>query len=134
MLVNSTGGTTAAGFEFYDLVTMLGANLATFGSGSIGSMSVIIFLAGTKRIITPNTSLFLHHTSRVFAKPVTLSLPELQSITRSTECDNELYQKIILAKTGEKLSAEQLKQMMLEQRTLSAEEIVKSGPELARPD
>ncbi|MEJ0002228.1 MAG: ATP-dependent Clp protease proteolytic subunit [bacterium] len=67
LLVNSFGGPTGIGLSFYDTVkTLLRPKLCTIGTGDVDSSGIIVFLAGEKRYLMPNTTMLLHLGGRTF--------------------------------------------------------------------
>jgi len=59
-VINSMGGNCTDGFALYDYMRACTAPITTIGMGMVASMGLIIFLAGDKRIGSPNVK-FLNH-------------------------------------------------------------------------
>jgi ATP-dependent Clp protease protease subunit len=65
LIVNSAGGSASAGFAIVDLIEWSRLPVYTTGIGMIGSMGLLIFMAGAKgrRVVTPRTSILSHRFS-----------------------------------------------------------------------
>ena len=65
LLVTCAGGPSGVGMSFYDsLRRVLKPRLTTVGMGDVDSSGIIIFLSGTTRYVSPNTTLLLHPAGR----------------------------------------------------------------------
>lgn len=58
--INSPGGYVDTGFEIYDYLKSLGKPINTIGQGMVASIATVIFMAGDKRILRPNTEFMIH--------------------------------------------------------------------------
>lgn len=67
LIINSCGGSCSAGFAIIDLLEWSKIPIHAVGLGQIASMALLIFMAGTKRIITPRTSILSHRFSALSA-------------------------------------------------------------------
>lgn len=67
LMINSYGGYCHAGFAIIDMMEWSRIPVYTTGIGVIGSMGVLIFMAGEKehRILTPRTSILSHRYSAI---------------------------------------------------------------------
>lgn len=65
MIINSPGGTCAAGFAIIDLMEWSRLPVYTTGIGMVASMALAVFMAGEKgrRVVTPRTSILSHRFS-----------------------------------------------------------------------
>lgn len=65
MVINSPGGTCAAGFSIIDIMEWSHLPIYTTGIGMIASMGLLVFMTGEKgrRVITPRTSILSHRFS-----------------------------------------------------------------------
>ena len=61
--INSGGGGCYDGLALYDRIRQSPCNIIMIGSGLIGSMGLIIFLAGDERMISENARLLNHQVS-----------------------------------------------------------------------
>ena len=60
LLLNTPGGSWEDGIAVYDLINNLKSKVTIIGMGKIWSMGSIIFQAGTKRILMPNSTIMIH--------------------------------------------------------------------------
>jgi ATP-dependent Clp endopeptidase proteolytic subunit ClpP len=58
--INSQGGYVDVGFEIYDYLKSLGKPIKTIGQGMVASIATVIFMAGDKRVLKPNTEFMIH--------------------------------------------------------------------------
>jgi ATP-dependent Clp protease, protease subunit len=65
LIINSAGGSCSAGFAIIDIMEWSRLPIYTTGIGMIASMSLLVFMTGTKgrRVITPRTSMLSHRYS-----------------------------------------------------------------------
>lgn len=69
MIINSPGGSCAAGFAIIDLIEWSRIPVYTTGIGMIASMGLLVFMTGEpgRRVITPRTSILSHRFSAMNA-------------------------------------------------------------------
>ena len=60
MYINSPGGEVQSGLAVYDLMKMIPTPIRTVCIGTAASMGAILFLAGDKRIMMPNSRIMIH--------------------------------------------------------------------------
>ena len=67
MIINSSGGSCAAGFAIIDIMEWSRIPIYTTGIGMIASMALLVFMTGTRgrRVITPRTSMLSHRYSSI---------------------------------------------------------------------
>ena len=58
--INSEGGVVDTGFDIYNFLKSLGLPVTTIGNGMVASIATVIFMAGSKRIVKPNTQFMIH--------------------------------------------------------------------------
>lgn len=65
MVINSPGGSCAAGFSIIDIMEWSRIPIYTTGIGMIASMGLLVFMTGEKgrRVVTPRTSILSHRFS-----------------------------------------------------------------------
>ena len=67
IVINSAGGSCYDGLALYDCIRCCQAPVTTIGLGLVASMGFIIFLAGDKRVASPNTRFLNHQVSSEIA-------------------------------------------------------------------
>ena len=60
MYINSPGGEVQSGLAVYDLMKMIPTPIRTVCIGTAASMGAILFLAGDKRVMMPNSRIMIH--------------------------------------------------------------------------
>lgn len=58
--INSEGGLVEEGFKIHDYLKNLDVPVDTIGHGLVASMGTVIFMAGEKRTLLPNTEFMIH--------------------------------------------------------------------------
>lgn len=128
LLVNSYGGVTGVGLSFYDSVrSILKPNLTTIGSGDVNSSGIIVFLAGYKRYLTPNTSLLLHLGGRTFGTEKRFSTADMEDILREDKLKDYHYACVVSDATLGRSSPERILELMANETVLTAQEAVQMG-------
>jgi ATP-dependent Clp protease protease subunit len=128
LVVTSHGGPTGIGMSFYDTMkSVFKPNLCTIGSGDVDSSGIIVFLAGKKRYITPNTTLLLHLAGRVFDTPKRFTTPEMESIVKEDKLKDFQYASVIAESSDGKLTAKKVLELMAHNTVLTPTEAVEYG-------
>jgi ATP-dependent Clp protease protease subunit len=92
----SDGGWCEGGFAIFDAIQTAANDVTTIGLGSVGSIAVLIFNAGHKRVLAPNAVLFLHETSSHFEA----SLSQLNMLTKEINRLHSQYCQRLSERTG----------------------------------
>jgi ATP-dependent protease ClpP protease subunit len=58
--INSDGGDATVGLAFFDRIKRSDVEIIMVAYGEVGSAATLVFAAGDKRAMTPNSSLFFH--------------------------------------------------------------------------
>lgn len=128
LIVNSPGGATGIGMSFYDLIrSVLKPTLTTVGTGDVDSSGVIVFLAGTKRYLTRNTTLLFHLAGRTFGTEKRFSTADLEDILKEDRLKDYQYACVVSDATEGRLTPEKVLEMMKKNTVLTAEEAVSLG-------
>ena len=82
--INSEGGLVDVGFDIYNYLKSLGLPITTIGNGLVASIATVIFMAGQKRLVTPNTQFMIHFPmagiSNATAEEMEMYSKELKSV------------------------------------------------------
>ncbi len=114
--------------SFYDTVrSVLKPNLSTIGTGDVDSSGIIVFLAGTKRSLTRNTTLLFHLAGRTFGTEKRFSTADLEDILKEDRLKDYQYACVVSDATLGRLSTEKVLEMMKKNTVLTAEEAVSLG-------
>jgi ATP-dependent Clp protease protease subunit len=63
LVISSGGGDLSSAFALVDIIKGAKIPVHTTGIGVVGSAALVIFLAGARRVLTPNTSVLSHQFS-----------------------------------------------------------------------
>lgn len=128
LLVNSPGGATGIAMSFFDTMrSVLKPVLTTIGTGDVDSSGVIVFLAGTKRYLTKNTTLLFHLAGRTFGTEKRFSTADLEDILKEDRLKDYQYACAVSDATEGRLTPEKVLEMMKRNTVLTAEEAVSLG-------
>jgi ATP-dependent Clp protease, protease subunit len=128
LMVNSYGGATGIGMNFYDAVNSIyKANLTTIGSGDVDSSGITVFLAGRKRYLTKNTTLLLHLAGRTFAAEKRFSTMDMENMLKEDKLKDYQYACVVSDASEGRYSPEKVLEMMRNNTVLTAEEAVSMG-------
>jgi ATP-dependent protease ClpP protease subunit/FtsZ-binding cell division protein ZapB len=96
LVINSGGGEVMEGFAIYNHLLSLNKPITTRGSGIVGSIATLIFLAGKKRQLYPNTQFLIHN-------PFTFAEGDASDLMKRAEelknIENHLLE-VYISKTG----------------------------------
>jgi ATP-dependent protease ClpP protease subunit len=128
MLVTSTGGPTGTAMSFYDSIRyVLKPKLTTIGAGDVDSSGILLFLAGDKRYVTPNTTLLLHLAGRIFDGGTRFTMPEIEAMVREDKLKDLQYASVVAERSGGHLTTEKVLSMMQRNTLLTPQELVSWG-------
>lgn len=128
LIVSSPGGATGIAMSFLDTCRyVLRPNLTTIGSGDVDSSGIIIFLAGKRRFLTPNTTLLLHLAGRIFDSDRRFSTADVAAMLKEDSLKDYQYACTISETTNGKLSTQQVLELMKKNTILTPDEAVRLG-------
>lgn len=128
LVVTSAGGTTGIAMSFYDCMRRIyKPRLTTIGSGDVDSSGVIVFLTGTRRLITPNTTMLLHLAGRTFDASRRYTVPDMEAMSKEDKLKDFQYASVIAENSGGRLTVEKVLDMMARNTILTAAEAVEFG-------
>lgn len=125
ILISSPGGTVFHGLSAYNFLAGIPAEIITHNFGSIDSIGVVLFCAGSKRHSVPNARFLLHGVSANFPNPISLEEKQLEERLKGLRIDIDNIAGVIAATTGKK--KEEIIKAMLERTTLNAEQAKEFG-------
>lgn len=125
LVISSGGGSQVAGTAFFDAVRSMNIKLTTIGAGYVGSMAVLMWLAGTTRRMTADTTCLIHGLSRTFEKETTLKLDEIEAIGQEMRQDTDLICGIIAEATDRPLS--EIKKLSRKETYLTVTDLIALG-------
>ena len=119
VLVSSPGGSVFHGLSAYNYLKGLPASITTHNFGSVDSIGVVVFCAGSKRLSVPQARFLLHGVSAGFRNE-RLEEPQLEERLKGLKIDIENIAKVIAANTGK--TVDDIAKAMLERTTLNPDE------------
>lgn len=127
LVVSCSGGMVDPSFMLIDMIVALGINVTTIASGSVGSMGVLIFAVGKKRMATRHTDFFFHDLGCSFDKETRLTLGQMQIKTRNLAVSQSWYIDFLFEKTNRKFPRKKILELMEKETYLLPEEAKKYG-------
>ena len=120
ILISSPGGSVIHGLSAYNYLKGLPASITTHNFGSVDSIGVVMYCAGSKRLSVPQARFLFHGVSAQFRGEQNLEEKLLEERLRGLRIDMENIAKVIAANTGKKV--EEVTDAMLDRITLNPEE------------
>jgi ATP-dependent Clp protease protease subunit len=120
ILVSSPGGSVIHGLSVYNYLKGLPASIVTHNFGSVDSIGIVLYCAGSKRLSVPQARFLLHGVSAQFRGEQNLDEKLLEERLKGLRIDAENIAKVIAANTGK--SEKEVTDAMFERITLNPEE------------
>jgi ATP-dependent protease ClpP protease subunit len=128
LVINSYGGISAIGMTFFDMMkSVLKPNLTTIGSGDVDSSGIVVFLAGSRRYLTKNTTLLLHLAGRTLPARRRVSTADMEEMLKEDRLKDYQYACIVAEACRDKYTPEMILDLMRANTILTAEEAVNMG-------
>lgn len=125
ILISSPGGSVFAGISAYNYLKGAPIEIVTHNFGSVDSIAVLLYCAGSIRYSVPEAEFLLHPIAAQIASGITLDQPAIEEQLKLMENQTKSIASIIATTTGEKVS---VVQNTIQQRTtLDATEAQKWG-------
>ena len=123
--INSLGGEVHSGLAVYDCIRMMKAPVTTICMGTAASMGSILFLAGKKRQMLPNSRIMIHDPSfgggNLAGKKPHQIKTELDDLIEVQDC----LCKIIAERTGK--TEEEIRELTKDDTYFNADEAIEFG-------
>jgi len=120
ILISSPGGSVIHGLSTYNYLKGLPATITTHNFGSVDSIGIVLYCAGSLRLSVPQARFLLHGINAQFRGNQNLEEKQLEERLKGLRIDIENIAKVIAANTGK--STEEVTNAMLERTTLNPEE------------
>jgi ATP-dependent Clp protease protease subunit len=120
ILISSPGGSVIHGMSAYNYLKGLPASITTHNFGSVDSIGIVMYCAGSKRLSVPQARFLFHGVSAQFRGEQNLDEKLLEERLKGLRIDMENIAKVIAANTGK--SAKEVTDAMFERITLNPEE------------
>jgi ATP-dependent protease ClpP protease subunit len=120
ILISSPGGSVIHGLSAYNYLKGLPASIITHNFGSVDSIGIVLYCAGSKRLSVPQARFLFHGVAAEFRGEQRLEEPQLEERLKGLKIDMENIAKTIAANTGK--SAKDITDAMFDRMTLNPEE------------
>ncbi|MEE8619664.1 MAG: ATP-dependent Clp protease proteolytic subunit [Dehalococcoidia bacterium] len=120
ILISSPGGSVIHGMSAYNYLKGLPASITTHNFGSVDSIGIVLYCAGSKRLSVPQARFLFHGVNVQFQGQQNLDEKLLEERLKGLRIDMENIAKVIAANTGK--SARDATDAMFERITLNPEE------------
>ncbi len=120
ILISSPGGSVIHGLSTYNYLKGLPAMITTHNFGSVDSIGIVLYCAGSRRLSVPQARFLLHAVNVQFKGNQSLEEKQLEEKLKGLRIDIENISKVIAANTDK--SVEDVTNAMLERITLTPEE------------
>ncbi len=128
LVVTSPGGTSGTAMSFYDTMRLVYKPLLhTIGSGDVDSAGIIIFLTGSRRFISPNTTLLLHLAGRIFPAGKRVTTMEMEAMLKEDKLKDFQYASIVSEQSGGRLTTQEVLDLMANNTVLTPADAVEYG-------
>lgn len=128
LFLSSGGGSCRAGFAFYEFISyVLKPIIYTVVLAEVGSMAIPMFLVGSKRFMTKNSTLYFHELGRTFSSDERLSTSEISNCLSDLSVDQQRYEMIVTERSEGKVSVPELISLMKGNTNVYAEHAVELG-------
>lgn len=123
VIICSEGGDVDSGIAMYECIRTAKNPTLIEATGTVASAAVMVLLAGTVRLLNPETTVMIHNIS--FEIEGQISSPVVHALSKSAQVGNERTYQIYAERTGR--SIDDIRKWCDSETTFSAEEAVKFG-------
>jgi ATP-dependent protease ClpP protease subunit len=120
ILVSSPGGSVVHGLSAYNYLKGLPASITTHNFGSVDSIGIVIYCAGSKRLSVPQARFLFHGVNVQFRGEQNLDEKLLEERLRGLRIDVENIARVIAANIGK--STKDVTDAMIERTALNPEQ------------
>ena len=120
LVISSPGGSVFHGLSAYNYLKGLPVGITTHNFGSVDSIGIVLYCAGSRRLSVPQARFLLHGVSAQFRGEQNLEEGQLEERLKGLRIDAENIAKVIAANTSK--SVKEVIAAMHERTTLNPEE------------
>jgi ATP-dependent Clp protease protease subunit len=120
ILISSPGGSVIHGLSVYNYLKGLPASITTHNFGSVDSIGIVIYCAGSRRLSVPQARFLFHGVNVQFKGEQNLEEKLLEERLKGLRIDMENIAKIVAVNTGK--NVKDITDAMIERTTLNPEE------------
>ncbi|HNQ13620.1 MAG TPA: ATP-dependent Clp protease proteolytic subunit [Bacteroidia bacterium] len=125
LLLSTPGGSVFHGLSIHNYLKGLPIEVHTYNFGSVDSIGVVIFSAGSRRFTVPHSRFLIHSVKFNINGQASLDEKQLEEYLKSLQIDQKNIAKVIADTTGK--SVEAIDNAMNNRTTLSPQEAVEYG-------
>lgn len=125
LLISSPGGSVFHGLSAYNLLKGIPAEVITHNFGSVDSIGVVMYCAGSKRLSVPHARFLIHPVGSRFEKGQHLEEKQLEERLKGLQIDEQNIAGVIAANTGKR--EDEVIEAMRERTTLNPEQAEEWG-------
>ena len=125
ILISSPGGSVIHGLGAYNYLKGLPISITTHNFGSVDSIGIVMYCAGSRRLSVPQARFLFHGVRAQFRGEQNLEEKLLEERLKGLRIDMENIARVIAANTGK--NAEDVTAAMIERTTLNPEEALSWG-------
>lgn len=125
LLISSPGGSVFHGLSAYNFLKGIPAEVVTHNFGSVDSIGIILYCAGTRRYTVLHSRFLMHGVMTSFNQAERLEEKQLEERLKGMQIDMWNIANVVAATTG--ASVEEVNQAMIDRTTLNAEEALSWG-------
>ena len=125
LLISTPGGTVYHGLAAYNFLKGIPAEIVTHNFGSVDSIGVVLYCAGTKRYSVPHARFLLHAVQAQFHQSASLEGKQLEERLKGLQIDIRNIARVIAANTGK--TEQEVTRAMLNRTTLDPEKAKEWG-------
>jgi ATP-dependent Clp protease protease subunit len=120
VLISSPGGSVIHGLSAYNYLKGLPVSITTHNFGSVDSIGIVLYCAGSRRLSVPQARFLFHGVNVQFRGEQNLDEKLLEERLKGLRIDVENIAKVIAANTGK--GTQDITDAMIERTTLNPEE------------
>lgn len=125
LLISTPGGNVFYGLSGYNFLKGSPATITTHNFGSIDSIGIVLFSAGSTRLCVPQARFLLHGVSSQFPQGASLEEKQLEETLKGLRSDSENISRVVAANS--RRSVDEVVHAMFDRTTLNPEEAKEWG-------
>lgn len=123
--ISTTGGSVFHGLSVHHYLKGLPINIRTHNFGSVDSIGVVMYLAGSERHCVPNSRFLLHPICENFHKDQSIEIPRIREILQRMQREQDSIAAIIASEIGK--STDEVGNVIAERTSFTAQEGIEFG-------
>ncbi|NLJ07517.1 MAG: hypothetical protein GX437_07600 [Sphingobacteriales bacterium] len=125
LLLSTPGGSVHDGISVYNLLKGLPIEVNTYNFGSVDSIGVVMFCAGSNRYSVPHARFLLHPVAMQIMSPQALDEPSIEEKLKLVKADQSNIAKVISCTINKQV--EEVQKLIHSRTTLEPEEAKSKG-------